>query len=1135
MRRIFSFFIFLFALSFAQEGARYLIITHDNFYNAIQPLAQWKNLKGMKSKVVKLSEIGSTNTEIKNYILNAYNTWNPRPEFILLVGSAEYLPSFFRNVPYWSYDTDNEYANMTGDYLAELCYGRFPARTPAQCSVMVAKTLSYERTPLMSDTNWYRAGTVIVNEDGSSDDTVYWNNVKFAASQMISKGYTKIDSFSYLRGHSASNVVSSVNNGRSFVLYRGDATGNWYFPFSVDPQQTTNGFKLPIICSFSCATMTLAVGESMVGDAWVKAGNTTNYKGAVAFIGNTHSGTNIARVRGAMTRGFFANLFTDSSWHLGPAVLAGKKEIWNEFAWQDEYEGFNLEGDPELCIWTAVPKPIEVSYLTTIPMAAQNFNVTVTRQGNPLPNALVCVMKGTEVYAYSYTNSSGQVTLAINPASLGTMSVTVTARNCLLHEGSTQVVPSSGPYPIYFANVINDPMPGGNNDGNLNPGEAINLSIGIKNVGSQVSTNVRATLRSTEPQVQITDSIQSYGDILPDSIVYCIPGFTLQVAPACTNHQNLNFTLFIQDSASNYTQTLSLIIKAGKLTYENYTITDPVPGGNNNGRLDPGESGILSLTLNNSGNSDFNDVQIKLRSTDQYVTITDSTGHFGRLNQGETKTDNNDPFALSISPQAFSGYRASLKVIEVGLGGTYEEVDSINLVVTVGQGGQTAPTGPDGYGYYVYDNTDVNSGQAPTYNWVEINTIGQTIPEITNSNDAVVTFSLPFTFRYYGQDYTDITASSNGYLVMGSSTYNIAENTPILNGCLNLIAPFWDDLDMRQQMQGNGDAYRYYDATNHHYIIEYRQAAHHGSRQTQETFQVILLDPAYYPTPTNDGEIIFQYSYVADASSNTVGICDQTQTRGLQLLYNGTYETNTAILSPGRAFRFTTVTPNTNPMPWLGLYSMSFSDSLGNNNGLAEPGENILINLAIKNLGQATAANVNSVLRQQDADAVVLDSIANFGTIEPGNIVNNSTLYQIQISANPQDSVANFALNLTADSGYQTVLYFSLNLHGVTGISQITNSQFGIPNFKLVCLPNPFTKSTLIRYMLNSSNSKLKLSIYDAMGRLVTSIKSPVTSNCFTWDGTDLNGKQVAKGLYFITLTDKENRVIVNQKIVRTK
>ena len=1135
MKKLSLLFIFLASLSIAQEGARYLIITHDNFYNVIQPLAEWKNLKGMKSKVVRLSEIGSSNTQIKNYILNAYNTWNPRPEFILLVGSADYLPSFFRNVSPYSYDTDNEYANMSGDYQAELCYGRFPAKNLGQCSTMVAKTLNYERTPYLSDTNWYRGGSVIVNEDGSSDDTIYWNNARFAATQMRSVGYTKIDTFSRNYGHSATNVVNAVTQGRTFVLYRGGGVGNWYSPFAVNPGLTNNGNKLPVICSFTCATMTIAAGESMVGDAWVKAGNPSNLRGAVAFVGNTHSGTNIAPKRSAMTRGFFNSVFTDSNLNLGASVIAGKKQIWTEFADQYEYEGFNLLGDPELCLWTAVPKPLQVDYLTAIPMASQNFAVTVTKQGIPLPNALVCVTKGNEVYAYDYTNSSGQVNLPITPASLGTMSVTVTARNCLPHESSAQIVPSSGPYPIYYGNFINDPMPGGNSDGKLNPGEAILLRAGLKNVGSMVSRNVWATLRSSEPQVLISDSIQYYGDILPDSVVFSSSGFALTVAPACTNNQYLNFTIFIQDSASNYSQNLTLVIDAGKLSYQSYSVSDPTPGGNNNGRFDPGESGRLSLTLYNSGAGGFNDVQVKLRSADQYVTISDSTGHFGRLSPGETKTNDNDPFALSISPQAFSGYRASVKVVEYGLGGTYDRVDSMNLIITIGQGGQAAPTGPDGYGYYVYDNTDVNSGQAPTYNWIEINTIGQTIPEITNSNDAVVTFSLPFTFRYYGQDYTTIAASSNGYLVMGSSTYNIAENTQIFNGCPNLIAPFWDDLDMRSHQGGHGDAYRYYDATNHQYIIEYYQAAHHGSSQTQEAFEAILLDPSYYPTPTGDGEIIFQYSNVANASSNTVGMCDQNQNRGLQLLYNGVYESNVATLSSGRAFRLTTVTPQANPAPWLGLYSMSFSDSLGNGNGLAEPGENILINLAIKNLGQASANNVGSILRSQDSDAAMIDSTADFGNLEPGATASNSTPYQIQVIADPQDSIANFALTLNANSSaYTTVLYFSLNLHGVTGIIS-TSSKSPVTSNCLVCLPNPFTKSTLIRYMLNTPSSKPKLSIYDAMGRLVleAQLGTASGSNCLVWDGTDLTGKQVAKGLYFITLTDGKNKVTINQKVIR--
>jgi hypothetical protein len=1137
MKKLSLLFIFLASLSIAQEGARYLIITHDNFYNVIQPLAEWKNLKGMKSKVVRLSEIGSSNTQIKNYILNAYNTWNPRPEFILLVGSADYLPSFFRNVSPYSYDTDNEYANMSGDYQAELCYGRFPAKNIGQCSTMVAKTLNYERTPYLSDTNWYRGGSVIVNEDGSSDDTIYWNNARFAATQMLSVGYTKIDTFSRNYGHSATNVVNAVTQGRTFVLYRGGGVGNWYSPFAVNPGLTNNGNKLPVICSFTCATMTIAAGESMVGDAWVRAGNPSNLRGAVAFVGNTHSGTNIAPKRGAMTRGFFYSVFTDSNLNLGTSVIAGKKQIWTEFADQYEYEGFNLLGDPELCLWTAAPQSLDISYANAVPIAPQDFSVTVNQRGIPVTNALVCVTKGQEVYAYGYTNSSGQVTLTIAPTTLGNMTVTVTARNCLPHEGITQIVPSSGPYPIYFSNFIDDPMPGGNNNGDLNPGEAIHLRIGLKNVGSQISKNVMATIRSTEPQVIITDSIQYFGDIQPDSINYCQPGYAMTIAPACTNQQYLNFSLSIQDSAGNYSQNLNLVVHAGKLAYQNYSVTDPSPGGNNNGRLDPGESGQLLLTLQNVGSALLYDVQVKLRTTDRFLTITDSTGHFDWVLAGETKTNTNDPIALSISPQAYSGYRASVQVIEKGIGRTYETNDSINLMVTVGQGSTNAPTGPDAYGYYVYDNTDINSGQAPTYNWVEINTIGQTIPEITNSNDAIATFTLPFTFRYYGQNYDSITAASNGYLALGTTLFNSGENNTIFNGCPNLIAPFWDNLDMRQHQGGNGDAYRYYDAVNHRYIIEYLAAAHYGSRWTQETFQTILLDPAYYPTPTGDGEIIFQYASVADASSNTIGFCDRTQTRGIQLVYNGEYDPSATIIAASQASRVTTVLPTSTPAPWLGLYSMSFSDSLGNNNGLPEPGENLLINLSIQNIGQVRAENVNSVLRNQDADVTILDSLAVFGNIEPGASANNSVPYLAQISSNPTDSIANFALILDANSGnYSTVLYFSLNLAGVIGLLEADR---GLPpevqNSKLECLPNPFTRKTLIKWQIPAAKiSHLKFQIYSTLGRLVVNHLPQTDKNCFFWDGTDLTGKSLPKGLYFLVLTDKkENRIIIKRKIIR--
>ncbi|HHE46107.1 MAG TPA: T9SS type A sorting domain-containing protein, partial [Bacteroidetes bacterium] len=76
-----------------------------------------------------------------------------------------------------------------------------------------------------------------------------------------------------------------------------------------------------------------------------------------------------------------------------------------------------------------------------------------------------------------------------------------------------------------------------------------------------------------------------------------------------------------------------------------------------------------------------------------------------------------------------------------------------------------------------------------------------------------------------------------------------------------------------------------------------------------ETFQVILLDPAYYTTATGDGRIIFQYkdmSTTAINSEGTVGIENHTQTDGLQYFFDGAYDVHTHHLENEFAILFST-------------------------------------------------------------------------------------------------------------------------------------------------------------------------------------------------------------------------------------
>jgi hypothetical protein len=71
--------------------------------------------------------------------------------------------------------------------------------------------------------------------------------------------------------------------------------------------------------------------------------------------------------------------------------------------------------------------------------------------------------------------------------------------------------------------------------------------------------------------------------------------------------------------------------------------------------------------------------------------------------------------------------------------------------------------------------------------------------------------------------------------------------------------------------------------------------------------------------------------------------------------------------------------------------------------------------------------------------------------------------------------------------------------------------------------PNPFNPTTTISYKLPPGRDKyfVTLKIYDALGRLIKVLVETYQASGnyeVTWDGTDLNDKTVASGIYFYTI-----------------
>jgi hypothetical protein len=244
--------------------------------------------------------------------------------------------------------------------------------------------------------------------------------------------------------------------------------------------------------------------------------------------------------------------------------------------------------------------------------------------------------------------------------------------------------------------------------------------------------------------------------------------------------------------------------------------------------------------------------------------------------------------------------------------------------VQLGQPSTTDPLGPDSYGYYAYDNTDTQYSPAPDYDWLELDPAfaGTFDTHYSLGDDSSTVIHLDFPFTFYGDEYDSLTICSNGWVSLLPTW--MAEfrnwNFPSGLGPPTIIAPFWDDLKVDTRISTAIDVFSRYDVAEGRFVVEWSRTVNRYNYSQgvtywkNETFEIIMLDPAVHATPTGDGEIIFQYWEVHDVDSDnnyaTVGIEDEGHLRGLQYTYSNDLAPAAAPLESGRAIKITTFPPD---------------------------------------------------------------------------------------------------------------------------------------------------------------------------------------------------------------------------------
>ncbi len=691
-----------FSFSILSQYFEYLIITSPPLDTVFGRLANWKTKKGVPAVIRTVSWIeanypGRDRPEkIRNYLRALPDSGL---KWVLLGGDVDIIPCRYAyamtcsanfhpredrlpcDLYYsdldgnWNFDGDTIFGEVEDsvDLYPDLFVGRAPVNTISEAQAFVNKVLTYEKSPpadylqdalFFAEVLWHDPYT----DGGKHKDMI--EREAFSSNFNITKLYES-------RGNETREaVMAEMRRGKNLLNHDGHG---WIDVMSTgigalsnqDMDTITNQGKFGILYSIGCWTQ--AFDYDCIAEHYLL----NPRGGGIAFIGNSSYGWGSPGNPGFGysdkfdTRFFYELLKKDR--RLGEALSYAKMHYIpfsrsrNVYRWH-QYQ-LNLLGDPELTPWTNKPDSLTVYSPMSIPQGESRILVSVSYQGRPVKDALVCLMKEGSSYDRGNTSERGEVFLQARTDDLGDFSLTVTAKNFYPCERQIPVV--RGGYVNFTGFFLNDSL--GNSDKIPNPGETVFLSCGFKNCGSEPVANINLSLTSSDSLIIITDSVAFLGYLGPGESLFIKNGFQLTIGDAPNGHCSYLNLVVKADSERIYKPTL--LIGTPLLSIHHPQVKDKPSL--------PGQEKKINISLANSGLGIGHNTWASLSSLDPYITVFSPESLFyGEITPKSVKQIPNT-FLISISPFCPGSYLGKLQLTIRCASGTF--FDTFSLLI--GQAG----------------------------------------------------------------------------------------------------------------------------------------------------------------------------------------------------------------------------------------------------------------------------------------------------------------------------------------------------------------------------------------------------------------------------------------------------------------
>ena len=933
----------------------------------LESLIEWRHKQGYIVNVVSSSDAGSSTTNIKNYILNAYNNWENPPEHVCLIGDADGSISVATYTVYggsgWSSaqgEGDYPYTLLEGnDLLPEVTLGRISIRSTTELITAINKIIGYEKN-YANDIDWLRSMALVGDPNDSGISTVITNQYIEQIAN-VHGGITDIRT-KYSGGNDYDDWMrNQINDGIAYMNYRG------FYGFSGftsnDVNQLNNGYKLPFVATLTCGTGSFATETTCMTESLFRAGTSVTPKGAVAVIGTAQSYTHTA-FNNIVDMGIFDGIFKHEVKTAGEAVVYGKLAISAVYPQNPNDNVYlfqtwnNLLGDPALQLWTSSPSNMVVQHDQMVINGSNNFQVLITSQsGSPIEGMIVTLSREDnlqdEFFETKHTNSNGIADFILpNNLSSGNIYVTSRKQNYIPDESFFIISNDLPELTINENSILVDDSENGNDDMYLNPGELASVSFEINNNYNGSINNLYAEVTTNSEYITLSNNMDiDLGSISANGSIN-LNGLSIMASNQISDFDDpmLRVRLYSASDDLLWNYVLPINFSSANLNLDL----------NLDSNLSVGESSEMTLSIDNNGTMVVDNLTAEINYYGSLLTFSDNSFSFNSVNPGQN-TNSINSISISVANSVING---SVINIPLTLSSSNGYQTQSNIQLQVGEVTMNDPVGPDSYGYYIYDIGDTSYELAPTYDWIEIDPdYGGDGSEIDvydggDNQDDVTTIELPFTFTFYGINYNEVSICSNGWISFGETEMSSFRNylLPGTGGPSPMVAVFWDDL----KTTNGGEIYSYYDQINDAFIIEWSNLRTYINNST-ESFQIILYNTGN-ETSTGDDEMKLQYKDFNNTSIGdypvgnyegavihgqycTVGLENHFGDDGLQYTFNNTYSEGARSLSDQSALFITTRGSTTYAQPQASYNTEDFVF-------IVPPNEQDSNNLSISNSGE---------------------------------------------------------------------------------------------------------------------------------------------------------------------------------------